>query len=171
MGNAEISEIQRIFSTRLESLGSILAKAEAHLPDIDASLQARLAPDMLPLGTQIAFACNQPRGFAQWCAGQTTDNLDPAVSTISLARPHIASTQALLQTIDGDDARLDEVKHTTLGPGLYTETSARLFVSDFWIPNFYFHITTTYSILRMLGVPLGKADFMGFLIPHVRQLP
>jgi hypothetical protein len=42
-------------------------------------------------------------------------------------------------------------------------------VSDYLLPNFYFHITTTYAILRMLGVPVGKADFMRFLLPHVRQ--
>jgi hypothetical protein len=42
-------------------------------------------------------------------------------------------------------------------------------VSDFAIPNLYFHITMAYAILRRLGVPVGKADYMGFLMPHVRH--
>lgn len=171
MGNVEITELQRLFTTRLDSLEGILTRANAHLPDIDAALQERLAPDMLPLGTQIAFACNQPRGFAHWCAGRADDNLDPDVPSFAVALRHIAETRALLQTIVGDDARLDAIKPTRLGPGLFTETSARLFASDFWIPNFYFHITISYAILRSLGVPLGKADFMAFLMPHVRRDP
>ncbi|MBW4531694.1 MAG: DUF1993 domain-containing protein [Aphanothece saxicola GSE-SYN-MK-01-06B] len=171
MGNAEITELRRIFATRLDALDGILTKAEAHLPDINGALGERLAPDMLPLGTQIAFACNQPRGFAHWCTGRDNSNLDPDVPTLTVARSCIADTRALVESLDGDDSRLDSIKPTRLGPGLFTETTARLFVSDFWIPNFYFHITTTYVILRTLGVPLGKADFMAFLMPHVQQKP
>ncbi|MEA5389755.1 DUF1993 domain-containing protein [Cyanobium gracile UHCC 0139] len=171
VGNAEITELRRIFATRLDTLDGILTRAEAHLPDINAALGERLTPDMLPLGAQIAFACNQPRGFAHWCAARDDGNLDPDVPTLAVARSHIADTRALLQSVDCDDSRLDAIKLTHLGPGLFTETTARLFVSDFWIPNFYFHITTTYAIFRTLGVPLGKADFMSFLMPHVQRKP
>lgn len=169
MGSKEIHEIQRIFITRLDSLDHILTVGEKHVLDINAALQERLAPDMFPLGTQIAFACNQPRGFAHWCAGQVTENLNPDVKSIDAARSHIQNTKSLLSDIDVDDSRLDEVKHTGLGPGLYCETPVRLYVSDYLIPNFYFHITMTYAILRKIGVPLGKADYMGFLMPHVRR--
>lgn len=165
MKSTEINEIQRIFTTRLDTLDHILTVGEQH---IDTVLQERLAPDMFPLGTQIAFTCNQPRGFAQWCMGQATDNLDPAVNTMDVARSYIQSTLLLLSEIHVSDSKLDEVKHTVLGPGLYCEIPARLYVSDYLIPNFYFHITTTYAILRKLGAPLGKADYMGFLMPHVR---
>lgn len=171
MGSTEISDIQRIFTTRLDTLDHILSLGEKHLPDIDTSLKERLAPDMFPLGTQIAFACNQPRGFAQWCVGHATENLDPDVRSIDVARSHIQGTKTLLCAIHVNDSKLDEIKHTGLGPGLYCETPTRLYVSDYLIPNFYFHITITYAILRKLGVPLGKADYMGFLIPHVKQDP
>jgi uncharacterized protein len=171
MKSTEIDDIRRIFTTRLDTLDHILTVGEKHLPDIDASWQERLAPDMFPLGTQIAFACNQPRGFAQWCAQQATENLDPEVTSISVARSHIQNTKTLLQAIHVDDSKLDEIKRTGLGPGLYCEMPARLYVSDYLLPNFYFHIATTYAILRKLGVPLGKADYMGFLMPHVRQEP
>lgn len=168
MSNHEIEELKRIFLTRLDTLDHILNLGEQHLEDINAALQERLAPDMLPLGTQIAFACNQPRGFAQWCAGQAVKNLEPEVDSLALAREHIASTKALVSAIDAGDQKLDEVKRTGLGPERYCETSARLYVSDFLMPNLYFHMSTTYAILRMLDVPLGKADFMRFLLPHVR---
>lgn len=169
MENAEIADIRRIFISRLETLDHILSVGEQHLPDINAAMSERLAPDMLPLGTQIAFACNQPRGFSQWCAGQPIENLDPEVSTIGVARSHIQHTRSLLGEINVSDSKLDEIKHTGLGPGLYCETPARLYVSDYLMPNLYFHMTTAYAILRMLGVPLGKADFMSFLLPHVKH--
>jgi uncharacterized protein len=168
MEDKEIKDIQRIFSSRLDTLNHILNVAEEHLSDLDLALQERLAPDMFPLGTQIAFACNQPRGFAQWCAGQTFENLNPEVNTIQVARSHIQNTQSLLTAIGANDSKLDQLKRTDVGPGMYVETTGRLYVSDYLLPNFYFHITTTYSILRKLGIPLGKADFMGFLMPHVR---
>lgn len=162
-------DILRIFQTRLITLERILSLGERALPDRDAALLERLAPDMLPLGTQIAFACNQPRGFAQWCAGQPLSNLDPEVTTMAGARSCIEGTRALLTAIKCDDSRLEESKRTELGSGLYCETSVRLYVSDFLMPNFYFHLTITYAILRSLGVPLGKADYMSFLMPHVKR--
>ena len=170
MQSTEITDLKRIFMTRLDTLDHILRVAEAQLPDINLSLHERLAHDMLPLGTQIAFACNQPRGFAQWCAGQANENLNPDVTTMAVARSYIESTRSLLRDIDVSDAKLDEPKHTDLGAGLYCETSARFYVSDYLMPNFYFHITTAYAILRKLGVPLGKADYMNFLMPHVKKL-
>ncbi len=165
----EIDDIKRIFLTRLDALDHILTVGERHLPDMEAAMQERLASDMHPLGTQVAFACNQPRGFSQWCAGQPVENLDPGVGTLALARAHIQQTKALVAAVDVPDRRLDDTKRTGLGPGLYCETSARLYVSDYLMPNLYFHISIAYAILRKLGVPLGKADYMTFLAPLVRR--
>lgn len=169
MPHTEINELKRIFMTRLEALEHIVAIGEKHLPDIDVALGTRLAPDMFPLGTQIAFACNQPRGFAQWCAGKTVENLDPDVASVAVAKRHISETKALVAAIDADDAKLGEVKRTGLGPGLFCETPARLYVSDYLMPNFYFHTSMTYALFRSLGVPVGKADYMRFLAPHVQR--
>jgi hypothetical protein len=168
MPTSEITELKRIFLSRLATLDHILDVGAQHL-DLEAAMQARLAPDMFPLGTQIAFACNQPRGFAQWCAGQPVENLSPEVASVAQARAHISQTKGLVAAIAIDDGKLDEVKRIGLGPGRYCELPARQYVSDYLIPNLYFHATTTYSILRMLGAPVGKSDFMAFLAPHVRQ--
>ncbi|HVI58382.1 MAG TPA: DUF1993 domain-containing protein [Luteimonas sp.] len=167
--STEIAEIQRVFLTRLDTLSHILDLGEKHLPDLEATLQERLAPDMLPLGAQVALACNQPRGFSQWCAGQPIDNLGPQVDSVAQARSHIAGTKALVSAIAAGDDKLDETKRIGLGRGRYCELPGRQYVSDYLLPNLYFHIATAYAILRKLGVPLGKADFMTVLGPHVRQ--
>ncbi len=169
MANQEITEFQRIFLSRLGTLDHILDVGEKHLPDLGAALQERLAPDMFPLGTQIAFACNQPRGFAQWCAGGPVENLAPEVDSVKLSRSLIDQTRKLVSSINADDSKLDENKRIGLGAGMYCELPARQYISEYLVPNLYFHITTAYAILRKLGVPLGKADFMTFLVPHVKR--
>lgn len=168
MASTEIGELKRIFLSRLDVLDHILDVGEKHLPDFEAALQERLAPDMFPLGSQVAFACNQPRGFSQWCAGQPVENLSLEVGSVAMARSHIRETKALVSAIAADDSRLDDVKRIGLGPGRYCELPARQYVSEYLMPNLYFHITIAYAILRARGVPVGKLDFMTFLAPHVR---
>jgi hypothetical protein len=152
-------------------LSYILDAGQQHLPDLDTALQERLAPDMFPLGSQIALACNQPRGFSQWCAGHPVENLSPEVDSVELARSHIRETGQLVADIDAGDDKLDEIKRIGFGPGAFCELSGHQYVSDYLLPNLYFHITTAYAILRHLGVPLGKADYMKFLEPHVKRTP
>lgn len=169
MATQQINELQRIFLSRLDALSHILDLGQAHFPDFSAVLQERLAPDMFPLGTQIAFACNQPRGFSQWCAGHPVENLAREVDSLEAARSHISQTRVLVAGIQADDSKLDEVKRIGLGPGRYCELPGRQYVSDYLMPNLYFHVTTAYAILRKLGAPLGKADYMAFLAPHVKR--
>ena len=168
MPTPEIAELQRIFQSRLDTLSHLLDVGAKHL-DLEAAMsQARLAPDMLPLGAQVAFACNQPRGFSQWCAGQAIENLAHEVGTVAQARAHIADTKTRVAAIAADDRKLDEVKRIGLGPGRYCELPGRQYVSEYLMPNLYFHITAAYAILRMRGVPVGKSDYMAFLAPQVR---
>ncbi|WP_020680150.1 DUF1993 domain-containing protein [Marinobacterium rhizophilum] len=169
MKNKEICEIKRIFNTRLDTLDHILLVGEKHFGDMNAIFQERLAPDMLPFAAQIAFACNQPRGFSQWCAGEPIDNLGVEVDSLEMARSHIASTKDLVAGITADDSKLDEIKRVGLGPGRYCELPARQYVNDYLMPNLYFHTTTAYVILRKLGAPLGKSDFMSFLMPYIKE--
>ena len=89
--------------------------------------------------------------------------------SLDAARAHIAYTRARVLAIDCDDAKLDETKRIGLGPGRYCELPGHGYVSEYLLPNLYFHITTAYAILRMLGVPVGKNDYMRFLAAHVRQ--
>ena len=167
MASPEITELQRIFQSRLDTLDHILDVGGKHL-DLEAALHERLAPDMLPLGSQVALACNQPRGFSQWCAGKPVENLPRDVESVEQARAHIEQTRKLVAAIDAGDDQLDQVKRIGLGPGRYCELPGRQYVSEYVMPNLYFHVTAAYAILRKLGVPLGKPDYMSFLAPHVK---
>jgi len=170
MEKQKISALQNIFSSRLDTLTHLLEIAESHFGnEAESLLQRRIAPDMFPFGTQIAFTCNQPRNFALWCLGQPADNLNPDVSSFVEARGDILSTKELLASVDVTDAKLHESHRLDLGQGLYAELSGLSYVDDFLMPNFYFHLTTAYDIMRMAGAPIGKRDFMMHLVPFVKQ--
>jgi uncharacterized protein len=172
MENIKIKRFQAIFESRLETLSHLLDIADSHFATDRAALfQLRLAPDMLPFGTQIAFTCNQPRNFALWCADQPASNLNPEVTTLETARDYITSTQESLSNIDAGDAKLSEIHRIDLGEGLSLELPGLAYVDDFLMPNFYFHLTTTYGILRMAGAAIGKRDFMMHLVPFVKRDP
>ena len=169
MQSQTIGLIQALFQSRLTTLEHLLKSAQAHFCDSESFLQKRIADDMLPLGTQIAFTCNQPRNFSLWCDGKPANNLDPDVKSLTQACEHITNTKELLLCINAEDAKLAEVTRIDLGQSLYAELSGSAYVNDFLIPNFYFHLVTAYDILRMAGVPIGKRDYMMHLMPFVRQ--
>lgn len=170
MESQKINGLQNIFSSRLDTLSHLLTLAEIHFgDDAESILQRRIAPDMFPFGTQIVFTCNQPRNFALWCLGQSANNLSSDVASLGEARGHISSTKELLASINVTDAILSEIKQIELGQGLYIELSGLSYVDDFLMPNFYFHLTTAYDILRMAEVPVGKRDFMMHLVPFVKH--
>jgi uncharacterized protein len=170
MESQKIKALQNIFSSRLDTLSHLLTVAENHFADdLESLLQRRIAPDMLPFGTQIAFTCNQPRNFALWCLGQSANDLNPEVASLCEAHSHISSTKELLASINTADDKLSEIKRIEFGQGLYAELSGLSYVDDFLMPNFYFHLTTAYDILRMAGAPIGKRDFMMHLVPFVKH--
>ena len=169
MQSQTIDSIRTLFQSRLATLEHLLKTAQTHFCDREAFLQERIAADMFPLGTQIAFTCNQPRNFALWCSGKPADNLDPEVTSLVQAYEHIATTTELLAVIHVEDTKLSEVTRIDLGQNLYAELSGNAYANDFLIPNFYFHMVTAYDILRMAGVPIGKRDYMMHLVPFVKQ--
>lgn len=169
MQSQNINSIQSIFQSRLATLEHLLELAKTHFGGSESFLQERIAADMLPFGTQVAFTCNQPRNFALWCDGKPADNLDPSVASLQQAYEHIENTKALLASVNGEDGKLDEVTRIDLGEDLFIELSGRAYVDDFLIPNFYFHLVTAYDILRMAGVPVGKRDYMMHLVPLIQK--
>lgn len=169
MQSQNMGLIQTLFQSRLTTLEGLLKSAQTHFSGSESFLQKRIAADMLPFGTQIAFTCNQPRNFALWCDGKPANNLNPEVTSLKQAYEHITNTKGLLSSINVKDAKLAEVTRIDLGQSLYAEMSGSAYVNDFLIPNFYFHMVTAYDILRMVGVPIGKQDYMMHLVPFVRQ--
>ena len=169
MPSQNTDSIKTIFQSRLTTLEHLLNKAQTHFSGSESFLQQRIVADMLPLGTQIAFTCNQPRNFALWCEGKPMDNLDPEVKSLSQAYEHLANTKELISQIKVEDPKLDEVSRIDIGQGLYLELPGSTYVNEFLMPNFYFHLVTAYDILRMAGVSIGKRDYMMHLMPFVKQ--
>ncbi|MEM9266756.1 MAG: DUF1993 domain-containing protein [Cyanobacteria bacterium P01_F01_bin.13] len=170
MPSQTIDSIKTIFQSRLTTLEHLLQSAQTHFAESESFLQERIAADMLPFGTQIAFTCNQPRNFALWCDGKPMDNLNPEVISLAQAYEHIANTKELLAGIKVGDQKLSGVTRIDLSQDLYIEMSGSAYVNDFLMPNFYFHMVTAYDILRMAGVAIGKRDYMMHLVPHLKQM-
>ncbi|MEM7590169.1 MAG: DUF1993 domain-containing protein [Cyanobacteria bacterium P01_A01_bin.83] len=169
MQSQDIDSIKTIFQSRLTTLEHLLKLAQSHFNDDESFLQKQIVADMLPLGTQIAFTCNQPRNFALWCDGKPMDNLNPEVISLSQAYEHIANTKKLVARIDVEDIKIDEITRIDIGEGAYIELSRSNYVHEFLMPNFYFHLVTAYDILRMAGVSIGKRDYMMHLVPFIKK--
>lgn len=169
MQNQTIDSIKALFDSRLTTLEHLVKRAQTHFGDDTSFLEKRLIDDMLPFGTQIAFTCNQPRNFALWCADKPSDNLDPKVTSLTQGYDYIANTKELLLKIDADDTKLKGTSRIDLGQELYLELSGSAYVNEFLMPNFYFHLVTAYDILRMIGVPIGKRDYMLHLVPFLKK--
>lgn len=169
MQNQNVDLIRTLFQSRLATLEHLLKSAQAHFGDDESFLQKRIAADMFPFGTQIAFTCNQPRNFALWCDDKPANNLDPDVTSLAQAYAYIANTKELLLGINVEDAKLAEMTRIYAEQSLYIELSGHAYVNEFLIPNFYFHMVTAYDILRMAGVPIGKRDYMMHLVPLIKK--
>lgn len=168
MQNQNIDSIKSLFQSRLATLEHLLKSAQTHFGGDESFLQKRIAADMCPFGTQIAFTCNQPRNFALWCDGKPANNLDPDVTSLAQAYEHIANTNELLSSIHAEDTKLAEMTRI-YDRSLYIDLSGSAYVNEMLIPNFYFHLVTAYDILRMAGVPIGKRDYMMHLVPLIRE--
>ncbi|HLI67052.1 MAG TPA: DUF1993 domain-containing protein [Caulobacteraceae bacterium] len=153
------------FRRGLQNLASFLDKAEAHAKgsgaDLAAYTAARLAPDMHPFTRQVQIASDSAKSAAAQLAGVTAPEMADTETTFPELKARIAKTVAFLDTIkkadvDARDAATIELP-TPNGPMTFSAPDFLMTVS---IPNFFFHVTTAYGLLRAKGVPLGKMDFL-----------
>jgi hypothetical protein len=149
----------------LSSLDKILTKAEADAESrkIDplVLVNDRLAPDMLPLTRQVQIMTDGAKGAASRLAGVEPPKWADDEKTFADLHARIAKTIAHLQTFkpaqfDGAETRAIELKF----PNATLNFTGKDYFLGFVIPNFYFHYTTAYAILRHNGVPIGKMDFL-----------
>jgi hypothetical protein len=154
------------FVRGLQNLSAILAKAEAYATakKIEPSVlvNARLAPDMFPLSRQVQIASDGVKGCAARLAGIEVPSFPDTESTFSELQERIAKTIKFIQgvkpaQIDGSEDRTVTLK---MG-GQEKNFQGQPYLLDFVIPNFYFHITAAYAILRHNGLDIGKKDFLG----------
>lgn len=154
------------FTRGLRALDALLDKAVAHAAtsgqDAEAWLDTRLAPDMHPLRKQVQIACDSPKLCIARLSGVGAPVHDDSEVTIAELKGRIAQTLAYIasvprQAVDGQEGK--EVVVTF--PGGQMTFQGQPYLTGFALPNFYFHLTTAYGLLRQAGVPLSKRDFMG----------
>jgi hypothetical protein len=151
----------RILEQMSHTLDKAAAHAEARKFKPEILLAARLHPDMWSLVEQVRAACNHAvRGTARLC-GLALPEFERRDATIGEMKERIAWAIAFVK--GAEQSSFDESRPVTfqLG-GKETTMSAVDYLLGFSLPNFYFHATTAYDILRHNGVPLTKADFIGF---------
>jgi hypothetical protein len=150
----------------LQNLSKILDKAvaQAKAKDLPLStlLEARLAPDMHPFTRQIQIATDGAKGGAARLAGSEPPSFPDTETTFPELQARIAKTIAYLQSVGADKLAGAEDRQITLKtPNRTLEFSGRDFLTGFMLPNFYFHVTTAYGLLRHKGIEIGKMDYLG----------
>ncbi len=155
-----------VFQKMLTNLSGILVKAAAYADDrkIDPSvlLATRIFPDMLPLVRQIQIAADFAKGTGARLAGCDVPSFPDTETTFSALQDRLEKTQSFLaslkpEQIDGSEERAITIK----GHGMEFNFKGLDYLTNFALPNFYFHMTTAYAILRMSGLDIGKRDFVG----------
>ena len=154
------------FVNILGNLSNILDKAQAHVDakkiDATALTTYRIFPDMLPMSKQVQIACDTAKGVIARLAGVDIPAYEDNEVTLADLKARVAKTIAFIQTftpaqIDGTE---DKAIVTKRGDK-ETHYKGMQFLLGHAVPNFYFHITTTYNILRHNGVEIGTRDFLG----------
>jgi uncharacterized protein len=137
--------------------------ADAKKIDPAVLLSWRLAPDMYPLVRQVQIVADQAKTGASRLAGIEPPRYEDNETTIDQLKQRITKTIEHLKSIDGKhiDASADKDLTFPLGPNNKGHMKGRDYLNHFVMPNFYFHLTAAYAILRNCGVELGKRDFMG----------
>lgn len=155
-----------VYTRQLQALSAILAKAAAYASqrkiDPAALIQARLYPDMLPLARQVQISCSHAlRGGAR-LSGAEPMSLDDKATSFDDLKAVIAKTLDFLKSVDAKKMDGMEDRDITFPVGDRKRTmKGGDYLVHFSMPNFYFHVTTAYAILRNNGLEIGKSDFMG----------
>jgi hypothetical protein len=163
MYSASAPVFAKMLGNMLNWMQAAKAHAEARKFDPAVYLTLRLAPDMLPFTRQIQIASDAAKACVARLAGQTApsweDNeatFDDLIARIKKTQDYVLSVPAA--EIDGSEGREIVVPRRQGDPFKFT---GEVYLKHFATPNFYFHVTTTYALLRHAGVPLGKADYLG----------
>ena len=157
-----------IFVRMLGNLVNWLDKAEAHAQakkfDVGVLLEARLAPDMLPFMKQIQIACDAAKFGVSRLAGVDAPKFDDTESTIAELKERVRKTVEFMQAVPAAQVNGTEDKDVTVPRRDGSMVlKGEPYLKHFVLPNFFFHVTTAYALLRHNGVELGKMDYLGAL--------
>lgn len=149
-----------VFVRSLTALSGLLDKAESHAGL--ALIEARLAPDMLTLAGQVQRASDSAKFGAARLTGTEAPSFADDEVTFDALRERCAKTIAYLRGFAPDAFAGSETRSVTFGGGAFRLTlPGDAYLLSFALPNFFFHVTTAYDILRHGGVPIGKRDYLG----------
>ncbi|MEY4564796.1 MAG: hypothetical protein RLZZ618_4073 [Pseudomonadota bacterium] len=156
-----------VFKQLLGGLSDVLAKAEAHATarniEPNALLQARLFPDMFALQRQVLVATDFAQSVSARLAGVEVPTIPEPEASFAGAQLRITQAIAFLDKLDAAAFEGSETRDVVLRPGTPKERrlSGQAYLLSYGLPQFFFHVTTAYAILRHNGVEVGKKDFMG----------
>jgi uncharacterized protein len=144
-------------------LGQASAHAAAKSIEPEAFLQARLYPDMFPLLKQVQIATDFARGISARLAGVEIPSFESKEKDFADLDALIAQTLSFLESVQASQFESSEAKEIVLRPGTPKEKklNGQAYLANYGMPQFFFHVTTAYAILRHNGLPIGKRDYMG----------
>jgi hypothetical protein len=155
-----------VFEIGLNALIGVLDKTAAHAVakkiDLSVVLGWRLAPDMFALTRQVQVTCDQAKNGSARLAGVEPPKFEDNETTLDQLKERIAKTVAYLKTLDTKAIDVSSDREITfpLGPAK-GHMKGSDYLNHFVLPNFYFHLTAAYAIVRQCGVDVGKRDFLG----------
>lgn len=156
-----------VLKQMLTALKTILAQADAHVAaksiEPDALLQARLYPDMFPLVKQVQIAADFARGISARLAGVDVPSFEGTEKSFADLDALLNQTLAFIDSVNASQFEGSESKEIVLRPGTPKEKklSGQTYLANYGLPQFFFHVTTAYDILRHNGLAIGKRDYMG----------
>ncbi|MEO7064548.1 MAG: DUF1993 domain-containing protein [Dokdonella sp.] len=156
-----------VFQQMLGGLNDILAKAQSHVAEKkiepDALLQARLFPDMFTFVRQVQIACDFAKSVSARLSGADVPAYEDSEQTFDELRARVEKTLAFLSSLDAARFEGSSQREIVLRPGTPKERKldGQAYLLHYGLPQFLFHVTTAYALLRHNGVDIGKRDFMG----------
>lgn len=156
-----------VFKQMLNSMSHVLSKAEVRAVekgiDPQVFLQARLAPDMFPLVRQVQIAADFGKGVPGRLAGVALPTYDDNEQSFADLQARISKTLAYMDDISPNAFEGSEEREIILRPGTPKERkfTGQAYLLNYGLPQFFFHVSMTYAILRHNGVEVGKGDYMG----------
>lgn len=154
------------FMRQLDALVTCLQKAEAFAAAKKLAPELlpgyRLAPDMFPLVKQVQIATDHAKGACARLAGVEPPKYDDDETTLAALIARVRQTLDYVQGFKPEQIDGNEERDVALQfPGMTLDFKGQTYLLNFALPNFYFHVTTVYAILRHVGVDLSKGDFLG----------
>ena len=155
-----------VYTQMLGALDKVLAKAEAYAQarkiDPKALGQARLFPDMLPLVSQVRIACDTAKLGVARITGLEAPKYEDSEQTIAELRERIAKTLAFIASVPREKVDGQEDRDVVVPlRDRKLEFKGQVFLLHWSLPNFFFHVTTAYDLLRHNGLEIGKSDYLG----------